>query len=570
MNERPPRGVDADDDLVAWLAKAAAWRDLPPTLVVISDDPSAPKPNSLGAAVAVAISPNALISATEPDGKGETCLASDTPLERFDPRRSAVLARFEAAESLSELLTRRPDWVATCAAVLIPFPLTTKLTEALAARGIVEWRSFAFAAGGLKIGTPVPPRLPGVVPALPLHEAAMNHLVIVDPCLGTGRGHYLQHARLLTAGARRLRVQVTWAANTALPDEQAPPGVRVLRCFRRCFIDLHRDEISDTDLSGELAAELTRLACEFSAPGAHLLFHSSDAHLLRAVSILAENSPDLAAPIHLLLHVDPRRLAGRRLEDEAHRCLLRLRRSLHWERSVFFWAENRPLAAWLEQWLQAPIPVAPALIGAPGPATAKPTDALKIAVLGELRAAKGFLELPALAAAIDKDARLRRRTRLFVQWSAPLGVDLANHRRVVAQLRTLPFVELYDGELTDADYRAKLAESNALLFPYDPQLYRLRGSGVLLEAIASDAAVIVREGSALAATGVQGLTFTYRRPEEAADILRRLLTHPLEFAARAARRGERFRKLNTPENFLTALDRRVRRLPPFSHRGAAV
>ena len=354
--------------------------------------------------------------------------------------------------------------------------------------------------------------------------------------------------------------RVIWAAQEGLTDSQVPRDVSVVRCFHRCFIDVQRTGQPEFDLSEELFEGWLRLVNSLDLRSVQFLIHSADGHLLRAIDRLIRARPCLQAAVHLLMHVEPRRLAGRTSHEEVHRTLVRIRRSLAWEQNLFLWAENRPLAAWLSKWLQADVPVPPALVGAPTTPRGDQDSLLHLAFLGEARASKGFFELPAIADVIASDGHLSRSVKLFVQWCPPLGRDLRPYEEAVEKLRRYPFVEIRYGNLTREEYNICLAAADACLFPYDPELYRLRGSGVLLEALAQGAALIVRAGSALADTATQGLSFEYRRPDDLLDILRRLSANRLEFRSSAARRAQRFLNLNGAERFIRALERRSRHL----------
>ena len=496
-------------------------------------------------------------------GRAEAEWSSEAASE-IDPERRAVLARFDKLSTLERAASDRPEWLARCVAVLAPFPIGLAPRRRLAELGLEEWRAFETAGGGLRVAVPSPPALEARSRVADVRASPLSRLVVLDPCLGTGRGHYLGHARALASAAARLSKPIVWGANQALDDRAVPDAVEARRCFRRCFIDLHKAELRQEDLSGDLLEDWLALAEGFEGPGVHWLMHTADAHLIRATSRLLETRPSFRSPIHLVLHVDPRRLAGRTAGEEVHRTIVRLRRSMAWERTLFFWAENRPLAAWLGEWLQAPIPVAPALVDACiAPAARAQDEHLRLTVLGESRASKGFLLLPAIADAIGEDKTLRQSLRLVVQWSPPLTGDLDPHRRALARLRAHPFVEVCEGEMSDETYLRRLRESDGLLFPYDRELYRLRGSGVLVEGLVNGKVLIVLAGSALVDSAADGVVLTFRQPEEIVGVLRRLRDHKADYLAMAARRAARFRGLNGAERFIRAMDRRARGIGEF-------
>ncbi|MEO7027467.1 MAG: hypothetical protein ABI056_07935, partial [Caulobacteraceae bacterium] len=514
--------LSAGDDIVTWLAKAAAWHDLPPRIVTVSRQP-------VKGLMDVVFGPdatiNAIVDPSVSSARAEFFYSGGMAAESLDvdPAHRAIAARFVTADALRAILLSRSRWLAACVAVIVQMALEPGVLAELAALGFTNVRAFGPAGGGPSVLTRPHPVLPDPVPFAPLPQRRLERLVIVDPCLGAGRGHYLAHARMLSAGAHAIGAEVTWACQRALTPEDAPAGTDIRRCFDRCFIDLDMAGETPIDLSAELLSGWLEIADVFDRPGTHLLMHSADGHLLRAAADLLEAKPAFRGAIHLLLHVDPRHLAGRARGEEVHRALVRMRGSPAWSRQLFLWAENRRLGDWLSEWLQAPIPTAPALVSPHALGPPGENGVFVLASLGESRASKGFLDLPAIADAIASDPSLRRTVRLVVQWWPPAGRPLQRHEEAIASLRRHDFVEILEGGLPEPEYRRQLAGADALLFPYDPNLYRMRGSGVLLEALAQGAAILVRAGSALESVAAEGVAFVYRRPGDVPPILHRLL-----------------------------------------------
>jgi glycosyltransferase involved in cell wall biosynthesis len=178
-----------------------------------------------------------------------------------------------------------------------------------------------------------------------------------------------------------------------------------------------------------------------------------------------------------------------------------------------------------------------------------------VSVLGESRPEKGFRDLPAIADAIAAAPDLARRLRLVVQNWRPFRADGVAHDEVIAALAAQSFVEVVEGELDPDSYRARLDEADVLLLPYDPQIYDLRSSGILVEGLSRGAAVVVRAGGALEEGGEGGLVRAYDAPAELATVLRDLLDdHQM---AEARGRAEAFREANSPKRYVRALEARV-------------
>ncbi|MDQ2948564.1 MAG: hypothetical protein M3Y27_21940, partial [Acidobacteriota bacterium] len=336
---------------------------------------------------------------------------------------------------------------------------------------------------------------------------------------------------------------------------------QVRRYFPRCFFDLSPEELATVDLSPELLEGWVALLDEFVGPGTHFLAHNADAHLLRAAAGLLEARPRIRSLIHLGFHTSPRRMPGRAQGDEAHRVIVRLRRAPEWERSVFFWTENQRLGDWMSRWLRAPVPTLP-LLAPSGPGAGfrerKPEDRLTISVLGESRPSKGFLDLPRIVEAIAASPPLAAAVHVVIQNWRPVSGYTVEHEQAVARLRSHPFVEIVEGMLDDDDYARRLADADALLLPYDPEIYNLRGSGILIEGMSRGAVILARAGTAMEDAGKDGVVLTYETPDDLVEVLIGLLNNFNETAERARRLADRFREPNSSQRYVGALDGRAR------------
>lgn len=121
---------------------------------------------------------------------------------------------------------------------------------------------------------------------------------------------------------------------------------------------------------------------------------------------------------------------------------------------------------------------------------------IRLAYLGDARTEKGFLELPAIAAALDRSP-CRDSVRLFVQCNLNIPGGEPGICDAIQVLRNTygHFVELHDRPLDRDAYAARMASADLLLLPYDRDLYRHRSSGIVVEALSAGATPIVPTGS---------------------------------------------------------------------------
>jgi hypothetical protein len=556
----------APDDLLTCLSKAAAAIDRPARIVTFSRDPAEDLMSHVFGADAtanlIALPASAVGDEgnfTRPDG----ALAS--PLD-FDPDAWAVLPRFIDFGALERVALHYGAWLARAAGIIVRFPPARMQGWNPSQAGFPQSRAFTTKGGrATTIFLRPPEALPRAGHRPPtVDRPALRRLVIVDPCLGGARGHYLSYAHRLTEGAKALGAAVVWGCHRRLDGDDAPADVEVRRCFPRCFFDLSVQERGMADMSPDLLEGWLALFDEFDGAGTHFLVHSADAHLLRAAAGLLEARPAMRSLVHLSFHTNPRRMPGRGAGDEAHRVILRLRRMSQWERSLFVWTENRRLSHWMSQWLQAPIPTVPFLApSGPGAEAGARNlaDGLTLSVLGESREAKGFLDLPELADHISASPLLRKLLKVVIQNWAPFRGAGEPHDRAVASLRRHPFVEILEGRLDAEHYARRLAETDVLLMPYHPDTYALRGSGILIEGLSRAAIILVRAGTSMQDSGEDGVVFSYETPQELVEALSALVSNFDEVAARAKEMAVRFREVNTPQAYVGALDARARGKP---------
>ncbi|MGI9169611.1 MAG: hypothetical protein ACR2FH_05445 [Caulobacteraceae bacterium] len=561
----PAAKAPAPDDLLTCLARAAAAIDRPPTILTFS---LAPAQSLMSHVFGPAATAN-LIARPGPTagGAGEFSRldgAAVSPLD-FKPAVQALLPRFVDSAAFELTAGHFRGWLARAAAVIVHFPLGRSQGGILAGAGFRESRQFVSEGRETIVYLPAPERrsAPRAHP-LGTGRPALRRLVIVDPCLGGARGHYAPYARSVTEGARAFGAEVVWGGHRRLDDEAAPAGVEVRRCFSRCFFDLDADGLATVDLAPELIEGWLALLDEFDGPETHFLAHNADAHLLRAAAGLRAARPDMTSAVHLGFHTAPRRMPGRAQGDEAHRVIARLRRAPGWERSLFAWAETERLGRWMSRWLLAPVPALPPLAPS-GPGTGirrrRPGGALTLSVLGESRPSKGFLGLPGIVDRIAATPALAGKVKVVIQAWRPLSGDGEKYAEAVARLAGHGFVEVVEGELDAEAYDRRLAEADVLLLPYDPEVYNLRGSGILTEGLSRGAIVLTRAGTAMEEEGGDGVVLTYEAPEDLVQVLAALAGGLDEAVGRAGEMAARFRAAHTPAAFVGALDERPRRPP---------
>lgn len=464
----------------------------------------------------------------------------------FGPGGGApTIARFVDRGTLKWMLRERAEFLRGCAGVVVQIGEAEALAEALAllaAAGHSAAESFPLERGGaIVVASPAP--VPGEGDVRPALLERLERLVILDPCLDGGRGHYLALARALTLGAQALGAEVVWACHSGFSGEGALPGVILRRCFPRSFFDVAPSEMPMTDLGPDFAPVLGALMAEFAGAGTHVLAHSCDPGLLRAALSVAEAHTQLPASLHLCLPNHPWRMPGRAAGTEASRALALLTETPAWNNSLFLWTETRTLAAGIGQRLGCTLPV----LNLPAPAWAEahplpptglsPQGPLRLAFLGEARPDKGFLDLPACAEALSTQPGIE----LLVHAVPPSHGFTQAHEAALARLARTRGVRLLHGPLDEADYRACLAEVDGLLLPYLPQAYAGRGSGIVCDAIAAGRIVVARAGPTMGELSEEGVVLLFDALPDLARVAARLVQEREALSRRALAEAHPFR-----------------------------
>jgi hypothetical protein len=120
-------------------------------------------------------------------------------------------------------------------------------------------------------------------------------------------------------------------------------------------------------------------------------------------------------------------------------------------------------------------------------------NVFNVSVPGSARFDKGYGELRELFTLIrqsDPDLRIR----FFCQSLPPS--EAVKHAEYTDSLYSIPGMTILPYSLSDSEMNSLYAYSDLILLPYDPAVYRMRGSAVLMEAINRARPVLALDGSA--------------------------------------------------------------------------
>jgi glycosyltransferase involved in cell wall biosynthesis len=140
------------------------------------------------------------------------------------------------------------------------------------------------------------------------------------------------------------------------------------------------------------------------------------------------------------------------------------------------------------------------LIERPRTRVRRPGNAINVVCTGNANVAKGYSLLPETIGALTA----RRDDLRFLVHGTVEQTDYPDGREVLARLAALgPRVTVRTDVLSTEDYLAWLAEADLVLQPYDPLVYRTRGSGVFAEALKLGIPVVATNGCAFAQQAIE-------------------------------------------------------------------
>lgn len=311
--------------------------------------------------------------------------------------------------------------------------------------------------------------------------------LIVDPAVHSRGGHHHTAVkRLQTELAQRGIKAPCLGSAHATPDI-----VRDLVCtpvFERSVYG--RDYAERLDLStARMSRELSRAVQQDGAWPDMLILPCCDQVLAASVAQLLRRNPLkpapqilmwlLYGPHHLLAPEDP---AAETFRGESRQAFTALLEAAGERQRITAYCETDAMAAFYRKLLSVDMNVGPgAGISIPAAVSAAPTHGRRpnVTMLGFANHSKGYRLLPE---AIEKLLR-QDNGSTFTIHGIVAGSDAEDEAWVFDRLAGLgPRVVTRRDVLSDEEYLGLLSHADLLLLPYDPDVYRSRGSGIVTEA----------------------------------------------------------------------------------------
>lgn len=328
--------------------------------------------------------------------------------------------------------------------------------------------------------------------------------LIVDPALHSMGGHHYNATQALTAELAALGIDHACLASSSA-DAQVRKELGGVPCFTTSVYGrTYRDAREFRDKVRQTHREFSR-ALRRHGPSPDLLILPCCDQVLALAVARRFRWNWLRRPPRVLLWLlfgphyrkatDDPSLAP--LQAECREAFAALRRAVG-DGRIDAWCETDGMA---DVWrgltgLAIGVTPGPGLIAGAAPAPAiRRRGPPTVACIGFANESKGYRRLPgAIERLLAQDRAVRFRVHGVFS-----GSDAADQAPVFARLAGLgPRVMVRTDVLSPADYLAWLGEADLLLLPYDPEVYRTRGSGVFAEAWRMGIPVVVTKGCGFA------------------------------------------------------------------------
>lgn len=384
-------------------------------------------------------------------------------------------------------------------------------------------------------------------------------LVVADPSLVDVRGHHYPLSLQITHGAQSQGIEVIWLTHRDFVRPDALEHVRTYPVFTATMYDRYRrDRVSvlPNDLDGRLLNELKSGIGEAGIGETdHVFFHTGFGDVYRAVARYVSIPDWRRNPyLHVCTPYDLNTMPGKEPGSPLPSIFRSMRTLAAVDRKAFFWAETPQLASHLTASYgfnvrALPLPP-PEFLRAYSPA--KDDGVVTALYLGAAREEKGFLHLPEIAQRLYETHGLSGKLRFVIQCTPQIIGYLPSITSAIQKLAAYPagYVRLVDTVLSEREYQSLLLASDVVLLFYNEKNYRIRGSGIAVEAVCADKCILTQKNTFCASLITQGGGAAVEGIEEAVQFLIDLVANRNEYRKRGRLQGRGYREERSAEKYI--------------------
>jgi glycosyltransferase involved in cell wall biosynthesis len=410
--------------------------------------------------------------------------------------------------------------------------------------------------------------------------AAKPRLVIVDQSLKDIRGHHFTLTRDITKSAIRAGFDVIWYCSTEFkpsPDLNTY-GAEIRPVFKICMYDRYKKnsgaKAKGVSLEDSLLQALTQgFKADNITSADRVLLHTADGATYLAISKLILDLPAKSRPVfHICTPYDPVGVMPNRDDpDDIFQSIARLKEKKLIGKKAFYYGENPFLAEHLSEiW---DIPVNPLEL----PASEDRSQISKTSLiqyrretlgigpnvfltvyLGSARLEKGFQHLPYVVSRAFEFAGkgtfkdVRPNTFHFAFQSSPQIIGYhPDVKKALERMDVMPAgqVTCLRHSLSDEEYSKLLHAADAVILPYEADKYRVRGSGIVSEALTAGKIILATKNSYPAKRMFKGAGASAESPQEFAKAILSIIKNKEGYARNAKKGSIQYHKDNALQSY---------------------
>lgn len=392
-------------------------------------------------------------------------------------------------------------------------------------------------------------------------------LVVADPSLVDDRGHHFTLTLQISRGAQQLGVRVIWFTHQDFAIGNVAEGVSVYPIFSATMYDRYKPEKKNSlpsDLEQRLLNELNDGIAQAGLKAHdHIYFHTGFGDLYRALPGYLAGSNWLDKPyLHICTPYDLDTMPGKDQGSALLDVFKTLRTKPAVDKKVFFWAETPQLATHYTltygfNMRAMPLPP-PHGIELDQKETA--SEVMTALYLGAAREEKGFLLLPQLAERLYEKYGRTGRLRFVIQCSPQIIGYLPAIKVAIEKLSSFPgdYVKLIATVMDEKDYNTCLQGSDVVLLMYNKNNYRIRGSGIAVEAICAGKCILTHKGTFCDSLITHEGGAAAEDINEAVDQLATMIEEKEKYVKRAKQQGREYRTANSVEHYVARFMKQTR------------
>jgi len=401
-------------------------------------------------------------------------------------------------------------------------------------------------------------------------------LVVADPSLADARGHHFTLSLQITRGAQLQGIEVIWFTHKDFISPDLLEYVSIYPVFSATMYDRYRPENAQnlpSDLGQRLLDELYEgISCSGLGADDHIYFHTGYSDLYMVVPKYVSSSDWRNKPfLHICTPYDLETMPG---NDDPGSALLDIFKTMRTlkavDKKVFFWAETPQLALHITLTYgfnvrAMPLPP-PHKIKVDTPT--KNSEVVTALYLGAAREEKGFLHLPEMVDRLYEPYGRTGKLQFVIQCTPQIIGYLPSIKAAIEKLSSYPesYVKLIDTVLDEQDYYSHLLASDVVLLLYNKKNYRIRGSGIAVEAICADKCLLTHRETFCASLITHGGGWAVVDINEAVANLAELVERSDEYRQRAMLQGQQYRAANSVGKYVARIFNKadMNRLMSFS------